>query len=314
MVKQGKSGKAAVPPSRVGDIIRRQIRIKAKTEGRIRAPMPGPLALAGQSLSMLRKFWKPLGGIILIYLILNFIFSGGIGKDYDLVAEIRGYIQDSPTHLSALGSALTGFGLLASGGNDGTSASTGFTSALLVMTSLTVIWALRHLVAGQEVSVKESYYQAMKPLVPFLLVVLVIFLQLLPMSLGAVLLNTVLGGGIIESQILTIAFTALFGVLAAWTVYMLTSSILALYVVTLPDRHPRQALRSTKGIVSHRRWPVLFRLLALPLLILVAMAAVVVPLIFFAAALVLPAYFVLSGLALVFGHTYLYNFYRSLIE
>ncbi|MEX1995409.1 MAG: hypothetical protein WD887_01365 [Candidatus Saccharimonadales bacterium] len=315
MVKQGKSDRATAAPLRVGDAIRRKIRVKAKSEGRLRPPLPGPFTLATQALSMLRIFWKPLGGILLIYLTLNFIFSGGIGKDYSLVAEIKGYIQDSPTHLSALGSALAGFGLLASGSDgSGTSASTGFTSILLVIVSLTTIWALRHLIAGQEVSVKESYYQAMKPLVPFLLIILVIFLQLLPMSIGAALLNTVLRGTVTDSQIITIVFSFLFVALSVWTVYMLTSSILALYIVTLPDRHPRQALRSAKKVVASRRWPVLFRLAALPVFILVSMAVVIVPLIFWAAPLVLPAYFALSGVALLFTHTYLYNFYRSLIE
>jgi hypothetical protein len=313
MVKKGKPAKAVPISSRVGEVITRHVRIKAKTEARIRTPLPGPVALVRQTLSILKMSAKPLGGILLVYLVLNFIFSGGLGEG-SVAEELKGYIKDSPGHFSALGSALVSMGLLVGGSDGSTSASSGFSSLLLVVVSLAIIWALRRILAGQVVSVKESFYQGMKPLVPFLLVILVIVLQLLPMSIGAALLNLATTGALADSQAVAVFFTLLFLVLSAWSVYMLCSSIFALYIVTLPDRHPRAALRSAKKIVHHRRWPVLFRLLALPLLIFIAMAVIIVPLILFATDLVLPAFFLLSGLALLFTHTYLYNFYRNLIE
>jgi hypothetical protein len=53
--------------------------------------------------------------------------------------------------------------------------------------------------------------------------------------------------------------------------------------------------------------------LFLPLLIVVLMGIIIVPLIIFAQSLVVPTFFVLAMLSVLFAHTYLYSLYKGLL-
>ena len=95
---------------------------------------------------------------------------------------------------------------------------------------------------------------------------------------------------------------------------MLSSSVFSVYIVTLPDMHPRRALKSAKNLVKFRRWAIMRRLIYLPIFILVAMGILVIPLILYATFLVVPVFYTLSVFSLLFVHVYLYTFYRELIK
>jgi hypothetical protein len=153
----------------------------------------------------------------------------------------------------------------------------------------------------------------MGPLIPFLLVVFVIILQLLPITLGTAALGVVLTSVFSSQAAVTIIFSLFFVLLAGWSAYMLSSSVFALYIVSLPHMQPRQALRSAKSLVRFRRWQLMRKVLFLPLLILAIMAILIIPLILSATFLVVPVFYVLSGLSILFIHTYLYSLYRSML-
>jgi len=272
-------------------------------------PLKGSFKLTWQAIATLRRFWKPLGGILLIYAILNIVLAGGLSNISSAVDNLRSRVEGSTNLRTALGD----FGSLFDSGASGSESSSLMASLLLILGSLVIIWALRNLLAGNPISVKQAYYQSTAPLVPFLLVLVFIFIQLLPLGLGAAVLSILLsasgaGGGYAE---------ALFGgvliILAVWTVYMLSCSIFALYIVTLPDMTPRKALHSAKSLVHRRRWQLSRRLLFLPIFILLIMALVVLPFILFLTPLVTIIFFVLSTIALLFAHTYIYGLYRNLI-
>jgi hypothetical protein len=101
--------------------------------------------------------------------------------------------------------------------------------------------------------------------------------------------------------------------LAAWSIYMLTSSVFAMYIVTLPNMQPLQALRSAKNLVKSKRWQLVRRLLFLPFFIIIVMGIFIVPLIIFAQFLVVPMFFVLAMFSVLFAHTYLYGLYKRLL-
>ncbi len=271
--------------------------------------MPSSFKLIGQVLATLKTQWKPLGGVLLVYLILNIVLVGSLGNLSSKVNDIKSSLDSGG---SRLGSSLSGFGNLVAGGNNAQSSSI-MQSILLVLASLAVIWSLRQLLAGEKIGVKQAYYQSMAPLVPFLLVIIVIILQLLPLTLGSLVLGLILSSVFTAGGFLTLVFSLLLALLAAWSVYMVSGSIFALYVVTLPDMQPRQALRSAKDLVRYRRWSIIRRLVFLPVFILVVMGIIVVPLILFASFLVTPVFYLLIMLAFLFAHTYLYSLYRGLL-
>jgi len=298
-------------------LTRRQKKAKAKSEIKSRKPLLGSFRLSWLTLKTIRRYWKPLGGIVLAYLILNIILASGISSLSATVSDIKFNLNEADSNnLSPIATAIDGFGsLVGSAGTNSSSTGSALQSILIVVESLVIIWALRHLLAGQKIRVKQAYYNSTAQLIPFLLVVAVIFIQLLPVVLGAPIARAILtsafpngGGGAVTLMVLMSA------VLIGWSLYMLSSSIVALYIVTLPDMHPRRALRSAKDLVRFRRFSIMRRLIFLPIFVLLAMATVVIPLILSATFLVAPVFFGLSMLSLLFANTYLYSLYRELIS
>jgi len=306
--KQKKSATAKAvtkksPSARVRRATKKQIKRKNKKEVRSRAPITGSFRLTWHTFSFIKKNWKPLGGIVLIYTILNLIFASG------LISNASSVISN--TQSKTFSDALDSFTSILSGSNSNQSAT--MQSVLLVIESLVIIWALRHLFSGEKIGIKQAYYHSSAPLVPFLIVLFFVVLQLLPITIGstilAIVLSSIVGNGWVE-----IGFMLLFVALAFWSIYMICSSIFAVYIVTLPNMQPRAALKSAKNLVHFRRWQVVRRLLFLPLFTVLLLAVFIVPLILYAKFLVVPAFFILSMLAVLYAHTYLYSLYKGLLE
>lgn len=302
------SGTKASGP-RMGKTTKKQAKVKDKKQIRQRSAIPGSFSLVGQVFATLKTHWRHLGGVLLVYLILNILLAGSLGNINSKVTDIKNGLDVG----SRLSNSLSGFGNLIAGVNTTQSGSI-MQSMLLVMASLVIIWSLRQLLAGESIGVKQAYYHSMGPLVPFLLVIIVIILQLLPLTLGSVVLALILSSVLTSGSILTLIFGVLFALLAAWSIYMISGSIFALYIVTLPDMQPLKALRSARNLVRFRRWSIIRRLIFLPVFVIVVMGVTIVPLILFASFLVTPVFYLAVVLAFLFCHTYLYNLYRGLLQ
>jgi hypothetical protein len=288
--------------ARVRDATKSQDRIKNEKKVRSRQPVIGSFKLTGQSLSFIKNYWKPLGGIVLVYSLLNlFLASGLINNASSVVADVSS---------NKLSDAMTSFSSILAGG---TNQMPTMQTVLFVVESLVIIWALRHLFSGEGIGIKQAYYHSSAPLIPFVIILFVILLQLLPITLSsavfAIVLSSITGNTIIEAVI-----TFLFVASAFWSIYMLCSSVFALYIVTLPNMQPRTALRSAKNLVHFRRWQVVRRILFLPIFIVIVMAVILVPFILYAKFLVTPSFFILSMLSILYAHTYLYSLYKGLLE
>jgi hypothetical protein len=270
-------------------------------------PIPGSFRLSRQVFIIFKKYWQPLGGILLVYIILNLIFATGLVSSISsTVSSIR-----NSGH-ATVSDALSGFGNLLTGSSSGDQSNT-MQTVLLIVESLVIIWALRHLLAGEKVKVKKAHYHSMAPLIPFLLVTFIIILQLLPLTIGSAMLSLVLSNTIGSNAVVGVIFTLLFILLATWSVYMLSSSVFALYIVTLPNIQPIEALRSAKSLVAGRRWQLIRRLLFLPLSLFLMVGIIIMPLILLANFLTVAVFFVLSLAAVLYVHTYLYSLYKELL-
>jgi hypothetical protein len=300
---------------RIRKLNKKQTKLKAKKDVQKRTPLPGGFRLTIQVVKTLKQFWKPLGGIVLVYLVLNIIFASGVSNLSSAVGDIKDNLNSTSSSQShPLAAAFSGFtSLVGSAGSSSSGTGSTLQGVLIVLESLVIIWALRQLLAGASIGVKQAYYQSMGPLVPFLLVVFVIVIQLLPISIGAGLFSLITTSIAGVSGLVMAIITVLFVLLAAWSFYMVSGSIFALYIVTLPGMHPKKALRSAKNLVKFRRLSVLWRVTFLPIFILVVMAVLIVPTILIFTPLVAPLFYVLGMLAILFVHTYLYSIYRSLI-
>ncbi|TXG76390.1 hypothetical protein E6P97_03625 [Patescibacteria group bacterium] len=292
-----------------------------KLSKRLRHPRPkilGSFRIFKQSITSLSKRKRFFAGIVLIYLILTIVLVKGFGVGSgipelkDTLAELfQGEFSQVVTGVSLFAVLL---GNLSSTPSDQANV---YQTVLLITTSLAVIWALRQNISPEnkktKLYTKDAFYKGMYPLVPFVLVLIVIGIQLLPVAVAGFLYSTVITGGLAVTAIEKALWLLIVGALLLLSLYMVTSSIFALYIVTLPNLRPMQALRSARELVRHRRWSIMRKVLFLPVALLLVAGVVTIPLILTMPGLAEWVFFVLSMFGLVVFHSYLYTLYRELL-
>lgn len=299
-----KSGKSAPKESR---------RIKKRVTHPVK--LPSIWQLAKRTSQMLWLHRRLFIGITLIYGFVNLLLVQGFSSGADVSTLKESFNQAFTGNFGFLTSSISTFVvLLGTAGNTTSQTAGAYQVFLAIVVSLAIIWALRQVAAAGNPRVRDAFYRGMAPLVPFMLVLLVIGFQLLPLTIGSGLYSIVVNNGIAVYAVEKIIWALLAGVLALLTFYLLSSSLFALYIVTLPDMTPMKALRSARELVRHRRWTVLRKLLGLPVILFVAAAIVMLPIIIILTPLAQWVFFVLTMFSLVAIHAYIYTLYRELLN
>lgn len=277
--------------------------------------LPSAWAITVKAVRTLWRYKKLFIGVTLIYGLLNLLLAQSLSGGTDVSSLKNQFNEVFTGHLSGLASGLGVFTLLVgSAGNSSSQTAGAYQIMLAIIASLAIIWALRTSLSGAAARIRDAYYQGMYPLVQFILVLVVVALQLLPLAIGSTIYALVINNGIAAHTSEQIFWGAIFAVSAFTTFYMLTSSLFALYIVTLPDMTPMKALRSARSLVRHRRLAVLRKLLWLPIALLLAAALIMVPIIMLLTPLARWIFFVLTMSALTAVHAYMYTFYRELLN
>jgi len=273
-------------------------------------PLPAVWTLTMTAARLLRSHLKLLTGITLLYGLLNLVLVQAL-----TIGTSVSSLESQLNHLGKFSSSLVVFvDFVGTVGNGSGDASTAYHLFLLLVGSMAVIWALRQIVAGSRITVRDAYYRGMYPLVPFVLVLCVVGLQLLPLLIGGTLYSAMITNGIAINFIEKLISAVIFGLLALTSFYMLSSSLFALYIVTLPDMTPLKALRSARELVRHRRWLTLRKVLFLPVLLFLVGAVIMLPVIVLLAPLATWLFFALTVFALPTVHAYMYTLYRELLN
>jgi hypothetical protein len=123
----------------------------------------------------------------------------------------------------------------------------------------------------------------------------------------------VVGNGIAASVVEQAAWVVFLAATVLVSLYMLSSSIFALYIVCLPEMTPLKALRSARALVATRRFTVMRKILAMPLLLLLVSAGIVIPLILYATPVAPWVLSILTIVLLPLIHSYMYRLYRALL-
>ena len=144
---------------------------------------------------------------------------------------------------------------------------------------LTTVWLIREHTAGRKPKLRDGLYNSGAPFISTLLVLSVMFIQLLPVGVVALAYSGLSSVGVIESGFGAMLFYCLAGFVAIVSMYWLTSTIIALVVVTLPGMYPMRALRIAGDLVIGRRLRILYRLLWLVMVTIVAWFAIMIPII-----------------------------------
>ncbi len=278
-------------------------------------PIAGVARLFKDAISVVGHNKKLFFGIAALNAVLALLFIQGLGSSFN-IADFKQQIQEelSSEDVNQFGVAVTLFGyLVGTASSSANQVGGAYQIILTVITSLAVIWAVRQIKSGERPSFRDSFYKGMYPLIPFMLILLVIGLQLIPILIGNIIFNTVLQNGLAVTILEQIVWFLLFLLLGLLSFYMIISSFFSLYIVTLPDMTPVKALRSARELVLHRRFSITLKVLALPVVLSLISALIFIPMIIIFAPAVQILFLLTSAFSLVFIHIYMYLLYRSLI-
>ncbi|MEK7594494.1 MAG: hypothetical protein AAB436_02560 [Patescibacteria group bacterium] len=306
-------GKAASKPRRIKQAEYKSLRIQKRIKHPFR--LPSVWRLSKTTAQMLWDNKNLFIGITLIYGLLNIVLAQSLSGVTDLTTLKDSLDQFFSGNFGALSTGLSVFAVLVGSAGNSTSATAGAYQLFLgLIGSLAVIWALRQVAAGTKIRIRDTYYQGMYPLIPFILVLMVVGLQFIPLLIGSTLYSLVINNGIAVYGVEKLLWALFYGSLALLSFYMISSSLFALYIVTLPDMTPMKALRSARTLVRYRRWTVLRKIFCLPIILLIAAAVIMLPIIIWLTPLAQWAFFALSMFGLVAVHSYMYNLYRELLN
>jgi hypothetical protein len=287
---------------------------KVEEKPKVFAKVPNVFRLSKITFDVFWQNRKFFIGLTLIYGILNLILVQGLASSTDINTIKTELKKVSSGNIGSIFSSLGIYTtLLESSGNNSSPTAGAYQIFLGLIASLAVIWSLRHIAVGKKIRIRDAYYKGMTPLIPFVLIILFIAIELIPMLLGAIVFSSLESGIARGTFQHVLAFLILLlGIL--WSLYIVVVPIIALYIVTLENMTPWRAIKLSKKLISKRRWTVVRKILFLPVLIVVLTAVVMVPIIVFITGITQWVFFLLTMLSLVAIHIYMYRLYRELLN
>ncbi len=200
-----------------------------------------------------------------------------------------------------------------------------YAGLIALLTWLTTIWLLRNLLAGHKVKLRDGLYNAAAPLLSTFIIALVLVVQLLPLAFALIGYSAALASGLLSGGVEAMLFWLVAGLLGLLSIYWITSTLIALVIVTLPGMYPLRALQTAGDLTIGRRVRILLRLGWMMLVSLVAWVVVMIPVILFDTWLkglwpslqglpVIPFVLLgLSSLTIVWSASYVYLLYRKVV-
>lgn len=309
----------------------RSFRMTRRRDFKRSLSLPGYWSFTNNVRSILWNNKKLFGGLILVYIVATIIISGFGAQE--------GYSNLSQALKDGSGDLFKGnFGTIAQAGilllsAVSTKMSPNLTQAQSILGGLAffyawlaTIWLLRNSLAGHSPKLRDGLYNSGSPVLATVAVGFIIMLQLLPAALAVIIYGAAEQSGMLEagvSAMLVWIGTTLLGILS---LYWVTSSFLALVVVTLPGMYPLYALRSAGDLVVGRRLRILLRLIWLLIVVVVLWAVLVIPIILFDDWVkkmvpsiswlpVVPLVIIgLSSVTLIYVTSYIYLLYRRIVD
>jgi len=293
--------------------------------------LPGYWAFSHSVLRLLGRHGKLFGLLVVAYGVLSALFVGIASQDsYTTLTDTLKNTGDQVFggNWTGLGNASLLFLATVTGSiNPTPSAAQQISGALIgLLTWLTVVWLLRNLLAGHKVRLRDGIYSSAAPLVSTFLVALVLVVQLVPLALALIGYGAAQSTGLLSGGVEAMLFWAAASLLALLSLYWVTSTMIALVVVTLPGMYPFQAIKTAGDLVVGRRLRILLRLLWMLLGLAILWAVVMIPLIlldtwlttvwpFIASIPVIPVLLVImSSLSIVWVSSYVYLLYRKVVD
>jgi hypothetical protein len=201
-----------------------------------------------------------------------------------------------------------------------------YAGIIILLAWLTTVWLLRNILAGHKVKLRDGLYNASAPLLSTFLVAILLLVQLIPIAIAALGFQAAQTTGLLNGGIEAMLFWLAAGILVLLSLYWITSTFIALVVVTLPGMYPIEAIRTAGDLVIGRRIRILLRMLWLGLSVVVLWVVVMIPIILFDSWLkgllpviqwlpIVPVIMLaLSSITVIWAASYIYLLYRRIVS
>lgn len=309
----------------------RSFRLTRRRDYKRSLKVPGYWALTAQVGKLILKHKRVLLTVALLYAVLMVVLSSFVSQEtysslQDLVNEANegGALEAIVPTATLLWGVVTA--QLSGSGYASASSQQAMSIFFGLMTWLSTIWLLRSIMAGKKPRARDGIYSSGGPVVPLLVLCLVFLIQLIPAAIAVVAYNAAATSGLFDQTAVLMLFGIASILLITLSAYWVTSTLVAMVIVTLPGMYPFEALRLAGDLTVGRRTRFLLRLLWMIVLIALAWIVVLVPAILIDGALksAIPVLdwlplvpitaLLLSSLTIVVAASYVYVFYRKVVE
>ena len=201
-----------------------------------------------------------------------------------------------------------------------------YAAIIILFTWLTTVWLLRAVLAGRKPKLRDGLYNAGAPILPTFFVGILLLVQLFPIAIAVIGFGAATSTGLLDGGVEAMLFWTVALLLVALSLYWITSTLIALVVVTLPGMYPMQAIKTAGDLVIGRRVRILLRFLWLSLMVLLLWVIIMVPIILLNTWLnsiwpaiawlpVVPiALLVMGTLTVIWVASYVYLLYRRVVD
>lgn len=291
-----------------------------------RVRLPGYIAFTISVFKTLNGYRRPLLMVLVLYVLVALLLIGVTQQDQlrsitDVIEQVNQEVSGNPLDTATKAVALFGSTLIGSLNTSLSEIQQFYMAIVYALMWLVLVWLLRHLMAENAVRVRDALYNAGAPIISTICIVSLMLLQALPGAVGAFVFSLSIQDGILSGGVAAMCFGVLAILLLVLSLYWLTSSFIALIIVTIPGTYPMSAIRGAAELVLGRRMQVLFRLLWLCVLLVLVWAVVLIPAILIDLWVKLPwlplvtiMVQVASGSSIIIGVSYIYMLYRRMVD
>lgn len=299
--------------------------IRTRRRDKIQRPaIEGYIAFPWYVLRMLRNRKWVYMRFIVVFFVFSVIFIGAL--QVDNISSVNEVIDSASSGDSVIGPVMraavtVGSSITGALNNNLSEVQYVYLSALLILGVLTIVWLLRHQLAGHSLKVRDGLYNAAAPLAAQYVLLVVGIAQMIPAALAVLLYISLTSSGILNGGIETALFSVALLLVIVLTLYFMTTTLFAMFIATIPGTYPMNAYKTARRIVAGQRLRLLMRLVWMVIIVLALSFIVLIPIVIIVNSLgggnswAIPIAYQLAVItSIVYGTAYGYLLYRRMID
>lgn len=246
-----------------------------------RLTLPGYSSFTMQVVGELKKHRNTFVLLVVAYAFLMIVLGGVTSQES--YTQVSSLLKESSSTLAEGGWDTVGqAGLLlvatfASGPADLSTDQQIYLAIVLLFVWLSTVWLLREFKLGRAPRLRDALYNSGAPFLSTFCVLIILVCQLLPVGVVALIYAALSSVGIVGDGFGSMLFWVFAAAVASLVMYWVTSTIIALVVVTLPGMYPMRAMKAAGDLVIGRRLRIMYRILWAIGVILIAWVVVMIP-------------------------------------